>query len=113
MPFIEPDAELGARLRHLGQAWFGETSTAHEGEAWLSFPEGERVVVMATMTITRSVFSTVGSGYLICDNENAFKALNSADWLTLSFDASPPVDIVVYGVRSQEAQTRCWFEVRS
>lgn len=113
MPFIEAETGLGVRLRHLGQAWFRETSTAHEGDAWLTFPEGERVPVTAAMTISRSVFSTAGSGYLICDNENAFKALNAADWLALSFDDSPPVDITVYGVRSQEAQTRCWFEVRS
>lgn len=112
MLFNKAGTGFGTRLQHLGQAWFRETSTAHEGDAWLTFPEGSRVPVTAAITITRSISSTEGSGYLICDNKNAFNALNSVDWLIFSFDDSPPMDITVYGVRSQEAQTRCWFEVR-
>lgn len=113
MRFVDAETGIGTRLRNIVGAWLQETATSHDGEGWLLFSDRERVLVTVTMTLNRSVFSITGTGFMLCNNETACKALYEADWLELSLEGLPAIGITVTGVRFQDTETRCSFEVHS
>ena len=84
-----------------------------DGSAKLTFPGGRSYAVEASTVLLRSAFSPWGKGYLHCASEVGFEALDSNEWLTLSFNDAAAVEVEIREVRARDGQCRCGFEVKS
>lgn len=88
------------------------THRRFEGLALLHFPDGTSCGVEAELFISRSRFVSYGEGNFRCAADVGFEAIDSSDWLILSFGGGTAVCIEVHEVKARDGQCRCRFEVR-
>lgn len=113
MALTERERGFGASLLDRVSGTLAVTRRHLEGPARLIFTDQRSFSVEAQVQVLRSAFSSWGDGYIRCPEAIGFEALDSSDWLTLSFAGAAAVEIEVLDVKARDGQCRCRFEVRS